>query len=138
MERLLTRQEALDVMIEFVDQFYYKVTNSNDIGSLLGDISQSILWEGTGDPAASSDWDKAINDILHYSKEPTIDNKITIKTAFLAMREFLYSVYGRFDDVIVILYDTRFDSNNNLVNKEVWNNYLQAVNTVLSDTERYK
>lgn len=128
----LTPQQALEVMIEFLESNYFKKDADSYISQVLSEISPSIIWENnTGDPAAWPNWLKAIEFVSKYSKEPKSDDKITLKTAFLAMREFLYSVYGRFDDVIVVLYDTRLDADDNLVNKEIWNNYLQAVDAVL-------
>lgn len=132
----LTPQQALDAMIEFLYQYYYKPIKSDDIGSLLGDISPSIIWpRNTRDPSAWIDWIKAIDEVSKYSKEPKIDDKLTPKLTFLAMREFLYSVYGRFDDVTVVLYDTRFNADREIINKEVWINFMKTIEIVLKKHE---
>jgi hypothetical protein len=54
----LTTQEAYFAMFEFIVELYRR-TNSDDLGSLLGDLS--LLSDGTtADPAAWGDWLKCV------------------------------------------------------------------------------
>ena len=57
----MTNEVAYKAMIKFLEK-YYERTNSDDIGSLLGDLQ--LLSDGsTSDPAAWNDWIDAINTI---------------------------------------------------------------------------
>ena len=61
MERL-TKAQALKAMSLFLEK-YYQRTQSDEIGSLLGDLQ--ILEDGkTADPAAFIDWQDCINEVL--------------------------------------------------------------------------
>jgi hypothetical protein len=49
---------------------YYERTNSDDVGSLLGDLQFSP--EGkTFDPAAWNDWIKCVHEVLEKEKKTT-------------------------------------------------------------------
>lgn len=57
----MTNETAYKAMIRFLEK-YYERTNSDDIGSLLGDLQ--LLSDGsTADPAAWNDWIDSINTI---------------------------------------------------------------------------
>lgn len=61
-EKKLTYLEAFHCMREFLE-IYYSNTKSDDVGSLLGELSFDI-WEGgstTGDPACWGEWIQCIN-----------------------------------------------------------------------------
>jgi hypothetical protein len=58
----LTSEQAYRVMLAFLEG-YYERTQSNDLGSLLGGFA--LTTDGTTmDPAAQTDWDSAIRDVL--------------------------------------------------------------------------
>lgn len=152
MNSFLTKRQALHAMSEFLEYFYWKpsLMDKNDpssnrgteyISDLLSNIDTNIWSSGmTGDPGCWFEWEESIKKALKQLKEAeTKDEKISLKVAFVAMRKFIQNFYSyvKADDLLVVLYDTRFFEGE-LVNKEVWNNYLQAVNTVLMDTDRYK
>ncbi len=57
----LTKIEAYLAMYSFLEH-EYEMTNSDDIGGLLGGMS--LLQEGgTADPAAMQDWEEAIKKV---------------------------------------------------------------------------
>ncbi len=65
MEEKLTYLEAFKSMQCFLEK-YYEETQSDDIGSLLGDISLGMWEDGsTGDPAAWNDWVKCVQKAIH-------------------------------------------------------------------------
>lgn len=148
----LTKRQALHSMNEFILLFYFipSLKDKNDFSSyhgteyicdLLSNINTNV-WadKSTADPGCWFEWEESINKALKQLKETeTEDGKISLKVAFIAMRKFIQNFYSyvKADDLLVVLYDTRF-LEGELVNKEIWDNYLQAVKTVLMDTDRYK
>lgn len=63
MEKLTIRQ-AYDAMFYFLEN-YYEQTHSDDVASLLGDLSMDIWADGTpGDPAAWDDWLECVQKVL--------------------------------------------------------------------------
>ena len=57
----MTTIEAYKAMIKFMEK-YYERTNSDDIGSLLGDLQ--LLSDGsTADEAAWTDWLDSVNSV---------------------------------------------------------------------------
>jgi hypothetical protein len=63
---MLTELEAFKAMVRFLES-YYQRTESDDIGSLLGDL-QLLQDGGTADPAAWQDWILAINAVIKSKK----------------------------------------------------------------------
>lgn len=66
-EEKLTKEQAFLAMYAFLDD-YYQVTQSDDIGGLLG--SMSLLEDGgTADPSVQSEWlgavEKAVTGGVH-------------------------------------------------------------------------
>jgi hypothetical protein len=64
MKAELTRLEAFQAMVKFLEK-YYQATKSDDIGSLLGGMDQSFWNDGRiFDPALRDDWMEAIDGLL--------------------------------------------------------------------------
>lgn len=61
----LTRKQAFEAMVIFLEEFYNR-TQSDDVGALLG---QLILLEdgSTADPAAWYDWIECVEKVLNNS-----------------------------------------------------------------------
>jgi len=65
MEKKLTYLEAFKSMQCFLEN-YYEQTDSDDVRSLLGNISLDIWKDGsTGDPAAWSEWIECIEKVTN-------------------------------------------------------------------------
>jgi NADH:ubiquinone oxidoreductase subunit len=62
MNENLTTIQSFKAMQKFLEG-YYKKTNSDDIGSLLGDLQLTNTERKTMDPAAWENWLKAIIDV---------------------------------------------------------------------------
>lgn len=62
MSKKLTELQAYNAMFHFL-KAYYERTNSDDVGSLLGDL-QMMSDNRTADPAAWSDWIKSVEATL--------------------------------------------------------------------------
>jgi len=70
MENKLTKLQAFNAMVKFLEGYYEK-TKSDDIGSLLGDL-QLFSDGGTFDPAAWDDWIESVTAILKKNEEQVI------------------------------------------------------------------
>ena len=69
MEKELTRIQAFQAMIKFLEK-YYNFTKSDDIGSLLGGMDTSFWGNGkTFDPALWQDWIESVEAVLQNTKE---------------------------------------------------------------------
>ena len=68
MKNTLTYREAFVAMQNFLEK-YYEETNSDDVGSLLGEISFDI-WEeeSTGDPASWGEWLECVEKVKSDKK----------------------------------------------------------------------
>ncbi len=70
-QQKLTTQQAYLAMFSFLND-YYQMTQSDDIGSLLG--SMSFLENGhTADPAVESDWMVAVERTLSGKTNANLD-----------------------------------------------------------------
>jgi hypothetical protein len=64
MKTELTRLEAFQAMVKFLEK-YYQATKSDAIGSLLGGMDQSFWSDGKPfDPALWDDWMEAVDALL--------------------------------------------------------------------------
>ena len=64
MKKTLSYKEAFMAMQIFLEKYYEK-TNSDDVGSLLGELSFDIWEEGsTGDPACWREWIQCIEKVI--------------------------------------------------------------------------
>jgi len=68
MNEKLTILQAFKAMEKFLEG-YYQRTNSDDVGSLLGDMLPSYTKTITMDPAAWQDWLHAINEVLKQNND---------------------------------------------------------------------
>lgn len=68
MNETLTILQSFKAMQKFLES-YYQRTNSDDIGSLLGDLQLTNTKRITMDPAAWQDWLKVVNEILREDKK---------------------------------------------------------------------
>ena len=74
MQISLTQLQGYNTMAKLLDS-YYKKTNSDDFGGLLGDMS--FLVDGcTADPAIWGDWTDAISDKSTLTKQEAFDGMI--------------------------------------------------------------
>jgi len=62
MQDNLTKLQAFNAMRKFLEM-YYERTQSDDVGSLLGDL-QLVAKNETADPAAWYDWNLALEGVL--------------------------------------------------------------------------
>lgn len=128
MTKQLTSLQALRVASTFLDDYYQK-TLSDDLGSLLGDISL-LSDDTTADPAAWSDWNDALEKVL------VIRQHISEQDAFLAMIRFLEEYTKRIssseiDQLIDNLKITDDETN------DVWKHWTDSIKLVLGDTNKY-
>jgi hypothetical protein len=63
MNEKLTNLQAFNAMRKFLEG-YYERTNSDDVGSLLGDLQLLSGGGGTFDPAAWHDWIRSVKEVL--------------------------------------------------------------------------
>lgn len=127
-KRDLTKLQAYHALIRFLE-IYYEQIDSDDLGSLLGEMD--FLSDGsTADPAAWEEWTDSIN--IVKPKEETL----TRIEAFNAMRKFLETYYKQTSssDVGSILNDSKILPNGNTVNPVIWNNWTKSVDIVLKET----
>ena len=69
---VLNSRQAYEAMIEYLCQFY-RLTNSDDIGGLLG--SMQLSDDGFSvDPAIAGEWNAIVRDILANKKWATSEN----------------------------------------------------------------
>jgi hypothetical protein len=116
MEQKLTILQAFNAMTKFLDNYYNK-TLSDDLGSLLGDMS--FLENGcTADPATWHDWTNTIG---------TVDC-VTIEQAFNAMQKFLDDYCQRTSsaDIQKLLNFLKEDPN-------FWKFWVKCVNRILQE-----
>jgi hypothetical protein len=67
----LTEQQAYAAMFHFLDDFYRR-TNSDDVGSLLG--SMSLLADGgPADPAITEEWREAVRFAIEGGKADSLE-----------------------------------------------------------------
>jgi len=130
MERRLTKLQAFNAMVKFLEG-YYKETASDFMGGLLGALL--FLPDGdTADPAFWEDWGIAIKKILHeQNSEKHVDDEIlgisvTESQAFKAIVQFFRHYYKpdpddpeaiMFFDYLHLLPD---DNSSSLTIKEKW------------------
>lgn len=134
MKNKLTHLQAFNTMTLYLDK-YYIMTNSDDIGSLLGGF-QLFEEGGTWDPAAWHDWIGSVNKILDIKNEKNkVEETLTISQSFKTMILFLEKYYEltSYDDIAIILsplYD--FEKNHNL-ESPAWKNWTECINKVLHE-----
>ena len=64
----LTMLQAFEAMKVFLDE-YYKLTKSDDVGGLLGDMQ--LLQDGaTADPATWGEWEESVEKVLQPGFKP--------------------------------------------------------------------
>ena len=61
MENKITKLESFKIMNRFLIK-YFERTNSEDIGSLLGDME--LIENRTSDPAVWTDWEQCFNQVI--------------------------------------------------------------------------
>ena len=68
MKKKLTKLEAFQAMVKFLEK-YYQLTKSDDIGALLGGMDRSFWNNGkTFDPALWDDWVECVDNVLKEQK----------------------------------------------------------------------
>lgn len=114
---------------------YCNLTNSDDLGSLLGGLQ--LFSEGeTWDPAAWHDLINAINHTLNVKFEKKeVENKLTILKPFKAMTFFLEKYYEltTYEDLKTILVPLIIFEQNNDLNSPAWKQWFECVNIVLHE-----
>ena len=126
----ITKLQSFKSMVKFLEMNYNQ-TNSDDLGSLLGDL-QLFPGGGTWDPAAWNDWIHSTDTVLHEK----IEQKLTKLQAFNAMGNFLegYRERTSSDDVKTLLMGMEFLSDSCTVEPTAWNNWIKCVDSVLQET----
>lgn len=134
----LTYLQALKVMMKFLDD-YYEETLSDDIGSLLGDISL-LEDNSTADSAAWSDWIKAINQLLKndvniQTKSNGTEHTLTAMQTFRAMINFLddYGQRTSSDEVRELLKKMKLLKNNSASDSVIWHKWTKCFNEILKN-----
>jgi hypothetical protein len=121
----LTALQAFNAMTKFLD-IYYEQTVSDDVGSLLGDMS--FLRDGeTADPAAWLDWMQALE----------ANQLVSAQEAFSAMRKFLSGYHERTsfgsEDIERLLQSTFIEADGNIKNKTLWHTWMACVEEALKE-----
>ncbi len=128
MEKRLTKLQAFNTMVKFLEG-YYKETTSDFMGGLLGSLL--FLPDGdTFDPAFWIEWDDAIKKVLQEQnsekhKDEFLGISVTESQAFKAMVQFFKDYYERgpesgvmiFFDYLRLLPD---NSSRNLTIRKQW------------------
>lgn len=135
MEKFLTRLQAYHAMIRFLE-IYYEQTNSDDFGSLLGEMD--FLQDGsTADPASWFNWIKSVQTIQNREEE-----NLTILQSFKAMRRFLEIYHEQTSslDTLSLLKDSQILQDESVADNTKWINWNKCVDAVLVETnnEHYK
>ncbi len=118
----MSELQAFNAMTNFLDLFYNQ-TKSDDIGSLLGDMS--FISDGaTADPAAWYDW---VNIVTTYE---FLDSK----NSFNAMKQFVtdYGARTNSEDI------NKWLSSLYPQNKDVWSTWISCINEVLNQEDAKK
>ena len=128
MERRLTKLQAFNAMVKFLDE-YYKKTTSDFMGGLISSLYFTVDG-GTADPAFWSEWDDAIKKVLQkQNSEKYVDEvlgiSVTKSQAFKTMVQFFKDYYERgpepgimiFFDYLHLLPD---DNSGNFIIREKW------------------
>ena len=121
MNRKLTPTEAFYAMTLLLDNFYLE-TNSDDVGSLLGDL-QLARGGGTFDPAAWNNWIKSISKVKKENN--VIEDELTSLQAFKAMRYFLETFYEKthWPDIQTVLDILYLQKDGKPITQDVWNEW---------------
>lgn len=121
----LTQLQALKAMTCFLE-YYYHTTASDDLGSLLGDIQLLSDESGTWDPAAWSDWMKALKQ----------KNEVSVSQGFEAVHNFLDAYHSRTScaspEIQKLLDDMGSNMDNEIICSAVWRRWVQCVNDILA------
>lgn len=101
MQKKLSKLQAYNVMLNFLEIFYFK-KKSHDIGDLLSD--SEFFWDGktTADPASWYTWKKAIKITMEQDKSLKNENKLTYFQAFHMMLNYVIiyrSLWGETEDL---------------------------------------
>ena len=70
----LSKEEAFLSMYSFLEN-YYSLTKADDIGALLGDLSQ-LPDGGCADPSAQGDWDEAVQKAVSGKVNAQLRNRV--------------------------------------------------------------
>jgi len=132
MQKKLTKLQAYNVMLNFLELFYLR-NESDDIGDLLSD--SEFFWGGrtTADPASWVKWKEAL--ILTKKQDEKIrsENRLTYRQSFHVMLNYLKiyrSLWGETEDIdslikeVQILYKT--DDENNMM----WRRWFEIAGEV--------
>ncbi len=145
MERRLTKLQAFNAMVKFLEG-YYKETASDFMGGLV-DSLYFLSDGGTADPAFWIEWDDAIKKVLHeQNSEKQIDEilgiSVTKSQAFETMVQFFKDYYERgpepgvmiFFDYLHLLSDG--NSASSTIRKK-WKEYVDDVLKEKPGTRKY-
>jgi hypothetical protein len=125
MKHTLTTLQAFNAMTKFLDDYYNK-TKSDDVGSLLGDMSFSH--DGfTADPGTWADWIDAVR------------NKQSVSTveAYKAMLQFLdyYRKNTSSKDIEALLETMQLDEQNRIKDKDISTLWTKCVDQASNEPE---
>ena len=123
MQLSLSYSEAFEAMKDFLDKFYQK-TKSDDVGSLLGDLS--LLSDGcTADPAAWDDW-------LNTIKKVALPGQAYFSSldSYKAMLLFLIDFSARAEEkqVFDLLAGMQLLEDNSPKNSTILADWMESVN----------
>lgn len=117
----LTPLQAFNTMKIFLEN-YYKKTNSDDVGALLGAM-QFFPDGGTYDPAIWNDWIDYIG----------TSQSVTPLEAYIAMLKFLEFYLGNSDShgLQAFISELQLSNENKINNSTVWNDWLLCIEDAL-------
>ena len=147
--KILTLDEAYDAMFDYLDK-YYDRTKSDDVGSLLGEMS--LLQDGnSADSAALEDWTDSVNKILgekpyeySYLKLKIKINKqeklLTSNEAYKAVTNYLERYYAETtsDDVRSILDNMRIQHEGNSKDPSALEDWKKSVDKIVTQNPRVR
>jgi len=138
MERRLTKLQAFNTMVKFLDEYYEK-TASDFMGGLIDSLYFTVDG-GTADPAFWEDWGVALKKILQKQnskkhEDEILEISVTKLQAFKAMVQFFKDYYERGPEPGVMIF---FDylhllSNGNSTSPTIGKKWKQCIDDVLKE-----
>jgi hypothetical protein len=143
--RKLTIEQAYRAMFYFFEH-EYEMTNSSELGGMLGSLSwKTWLKKGPADPAAWDDWKDAVKKALTIhgniasGEEVISEQQLTIKQAYHAMFCFLEHEYElvNSDEIAVMIDSFSLGNGENAgpADPLIWKNWQNAVEKAFSIQE---
>jgi len=128
MQKKLTKLQAYNVMIIFLESFFLR-NRSEDIGDLLSD--SEFFWDGktTADPASWFKWKQALIVTMKEDSKILDENRLTVFQAFHAMLNYLKiyrSLWGKTDDLDALIQEIHFLYETYNIKNVMWQEWFKV------------